>query len=99
MNIDELRKLFGEMREILEAEGERNWIRGISVICNTLAEANPISESEQIERAKQTFNSMNGGAGSFADYYIHRDEFDERMKANERLDQIRDRLWELLSVC
>ena len=95
--IEELKKLFGELREILETENESNWIRGIRIICNTLENGSPEFESERFEEVKRTYASMNGGAGSFSDYYIHRDDFNDRLKSNLRLDQIRDRLWEMLS--
>lgn len=96
MVIDEVRRLFGEMETILESEGERNWIRGVRLISNTLSVENPESADSQLEEAKQTYKSMHGGAGSFSDYYIHRADFNERLEANKRLDEIRERLWRVL---
>ena len=93
---DELRDLFAELVVILENEGEKNWIRGIRAINNTLSEDNMNSEDAKIQEARQIYQSMYRGAGSFSDYYIQRDDSTERIMINERFDRIRDRIWELL---
>lgn len=97
MMIDEFRKLIDEMRSILQREGEQNWIRGINAIRNTLSLDNPDSENLKFSNAKNAYFAMTRGAGSFSDYYIKRDSSYERIKANKRLDEIRDRIWTILT--
>jgi hypothetical protein len=95
--MDEIRSLFAEMKGILEAEGEANWIRGIELLLNTLSADHPSSDAEKMAYVRQTYRSMHAGAGSFADCYVQRSDFDERVKANKRFGEIKDRVWELLS--
>lgn len=95
--IQELKELFEELRLILEAENETNWIRGVEIVCNILEDDTSKPQLEKFNEVKRVYVSMNGGAGSFSDYYIHRDNFDERLASNKKLDKIRDRLWEILS--
>jgi hypothetical protein len=96
MSDKELKDLFAELKEILEAERESNWIRGVAAIINILSDSAAPGEAN-LAGARQTYRSMTSGSGSFADYYIQRDDFKERVDANIRLDQLRDRIWELLS--
>lgn len=36
---------------------------------------------------------MHRGSGSFADYHVWVDDFDARLAANRRLDELREQLW------
>jgi len=36
---------------------------------------------------------MNAGNGSFSDFHIWREDFDERLKANTELSKITDAIW------
>jgi len=88
--------LFDCLREILLAEGEGSRLRGINLICNALTP--PFAGEDSIEGAlryaEATYKSMLGGSGSFSDFYIWRDDFDDRVKVNNRLEQIKGDIWD-----
>ena len=76
IEIDELRSLFGELRDLMLAHGERNWIRGIEGICYDLWDDPTADDLKNIERG---YISMHQGVGSFADFHI---------PGNQRVDEI-----------
>jgi hypothetical protein len=94
---EELKSIFDELERLLDAENESNWIRGVRIICHTLKDDKSKSDSKKLDEVKQTYMSMCRGVGSFSDYYIHRDDFDERVQRNLKLDKIRNRLWYIFS--
>jgi hypothetical protein len=87
--------LFLDLHAIMSAEHERNWIRGVGSIIAILGEAedDPSAARERIDEAHQSFRSMNGGYGTFSDFHIGRDNFDERFKANAELKKVTDAIW------
>jgi hypothetical protein len=89
-DIDEVRNILVRIHQILEKEEEKNWIRGIEGLINTL------DETKDIENTRASYKNMTRGAGSFSDYYIHRDDFDERVAANKELDELTEKLWRKL---
>lgn len=103
MNIEdqceELLKLFIELRKVLASENESNWIRGIDLIITTLSQTNKYEKNDiekSLEYVSKTYKSMVSGNGSFADFFIWRDEFIERKKENEKLDLLRSNIWSLI---
>ena len=41
---------------------------------------------------------MHGGARSFSDYFIWRDDFEQRKEANKAFEALSSRLWELFGI-
>ncbi|WP_407333308.1 hypothetical protein [Enterovibrio sp. 27052020O] len=97
---EELLKLFVELRKILANENDSNWIRGIDLIIAALSQIDKSEKKdfeETLDYVSETYKSMVSGNGSFADFYIWRDEFKERKKENEKLDVLRSDIWSLVS--
>jgi hypothetical protein len=90
--IENARLLLEELKEILQKEGEINWLRGIVAAIGCLR--NPDIKQGLVE-AKSIYLTMASGKGAFSEYYIHRVDASERVEANRRLDDLRDRLWQL----
>ncbi len=88
MNINEIRKLLSLLQTLLRKQGETNWIRGIMAAIEALDAPNGT------EQARSIYMSMNQGVGSFSDYNIWFEDFDARLKENEELDGLRERLWQ-----
>lgn len=89
-----------KIRDILSKENEVNWIRGVDLVIEKLE----WSLSEKCNDpdcffldACDTWNSMMKGNGSFSDYYIWRDDFDERVYLNEKLDSALKVIWNIVS--
>jgi hypothetical protein len=87
-----LLELFQRLRNVLVAEQEKNWSRGIDLIVDALMP--PFSDDEEVDAAiryaHQTFRSMLAGAGSFSDFFIWREDFDERVEANASFDRLKE---------
>ncbi|MDM0076976.1 hypothetical protein QTH90_21380 [Variovorax sp. J2P1-59] len=83
-----IEELLRQLESLLRARGEQNWLRGVTAARAALASA------EGMEDARSIYASMNRGAGSFADYNVWGEDFDERVELNQPLDRIRADLWQ-----
>jgi len=92
---EHLRMLFLKLHAIMLAEREKNWIRGIENIVAVLgeAEADTSVAAARIAEANHCFRTMNAGNGSFSDFHVWRENFDERLKANQELSKIVESIW------
>jgi hypothetical protein len=90
-----LRELFLELHAIMSAEHETNWIRGVGNIIAILGEADddPSAARERIDEAHRSYRSMHAGNGSFSDFHIWRESFDERVRANAELTRVTEAIW------
>jgi len=88
--------LFSELSEILENDNEENWIRRIQECLSILQSKEEINDRKKLSEVKSIYYSINAGYSGFSEYFIWREDFDERIKANERLDEIRDEIWDTL---
>lgn len=97
---EKLRSLFYSLWEIMHDNGGKNWIKGIE---NILALLTPPTyggvnnASLAIKEARIAYSSMFGGYGGFSEYFIWRDDFNERIKVNEVLDKIKNNINQLLN--
>ncbi|MEE3627459.1 hypothetical protein UCD39_26375 [Nitrospirillum sp. BR 11752] len=95
----ELLVLFEGLRKILLEENENNWVRGINSICHSLSSCVKFHGdfNGSINYVRETYKYMMGGNGSFSDFYIWRDNFNERVLENNKLDKIKDEIWKRLT--
>ncbi|GAN15645.1 hypothetical protein I6G65_20145 (plasmid) [Sphingomonas paucimobilis] len=82
------RALFQEAHDILQSQGDKNWIIGIE---NALKEL----DAGNTDGAGSIYRSMVAGGRGFSEYNIWIDEYQNRLEVNERLDQIKDELWRI----
>ena len=78
-----------ELEAYLQAQGDRNWIRGIAAARQSL-------ESGNAADAKSIYKTMCAGNGSFSDYNIYHDDPDTRVRLNAPLERLRSQIWEVL---
>jgi len=91
--IEQLNKII----EIMEGENESNWIKGMGIIKNHLANtvsSNEVNGSESLKAAFETWRGMHAGNGFFADFYIWRDDFNERKSQNLNFENIKNNAWQ-----
>lgn len=95
----ELNECFIELREILIREDENNWIRGINLILSTIHFALKDNDDakETIKSVGNTYFFMNSGNGSFSDFHVWREDFGERVEANQELTKIKSNITDLIS--
>lgn len=98
--INELVDTFEKIHHILLREKEDNWIRGISSIRDRLnkAKAGGSDIDEIYKGVAVSYRNMNSGAGSFADFMVWRDDFDERQRLNQEFEALADKAWKLLDL-
>ncbi|WP_419964196.1 hypothetical protein [Pantoea vagans] len=90
---------FLKLKLILIKERENNWIRGVLAIIEKLelALSNHCNESvDYCKDACDTWKAMYKGNGSFSDYYIWHDDFEQRVKLNKPLDSIKENIWKII---
>ena len=86
------------LREILIREDEKNWLRGLDLCIARLPES-PANDDACLLKLRDVaaiYRSMTAGAGSFADFHVWRSDFEERVRLNRQLGQVRNQLWLLL---
>ncbi|PJG58426.1 hypothetical protein [Aeromonas cavernicola] len=93
--ITRLLELFKKLRGILASEDDKNWIRGIEAIIFDLSSQEAIvgNEDEVVRYVEYTYKGMCRGNGSFSDFYIWRDDFEERVSENEKLNNLKEKIW------
>ena len=98
--INELTDIFEKIHEILLREKEDNWIRGINSIRDRLHKAKTSGSNidEIYKDVGASYRYMNSGAGSFADFMVWRDDFDERLRLNQEFEVLADKAWKLLDL-
>ena len=94
-----LNELFIQMRDVLIQEHEDNWIRGINSILNQIDYSLASNEDAKstIRDIYYSYGSMNGGNGSFSDFYIWREDFDERVIENNNFMKIKNQISKILT--
>ena len=96
---NDLLQLFNELKQIMIQENENNWITGISLIAEALTPPDyggRGNASEAIRYVEATYRNMVSGNGGFSDYFIWREDFDDRELANKELDNLRVNIWNLI---
>ncbi|MCH8475370.1 MAG: hypothetical protein LAT55_09100 [Opitutales bacterium] len=82
------------MSDILMREGELDFAQSVQDVIHA---GRTIQDSDEaLKEMSFLYRSMHGGAGSFSDYFIWRDNFDDRVEANKEFEILSQRLWELL---
>ncbi|MBI2841579.1 MAG: hypothetical protein HYX75_24950 [Acidobacteria bacterium] len=84
--VGEIRQLLVALRDLLQQEGESNWVYGIDGILQLL------EEPPDVNGARSGYKTMCGGYGSFSDLIIWKDDFEDRRRVNRLLDDLRNKL-------
>jgi hypothetical protein len=107
MNRKELERVSSLMKELLNiirkegGEGEeyaaKELERCIGYIKETIDDVNADS-NEVFTRVKNLYRSMYPPHGGMTDFFVWRDDFDERIAANRRLDAVKAELGEIFDM-
>lgn len=94
-----LKDYFFELKEILIQENENNFIRGVDVILDRIQYSLDFKQNPKstIKSVGNTYFFMNSGNGSFSDFFIWREDFDERVEANKVLTNLRNDITSLIA--
>jgi regulator of sirC expression with transglutaminase-like and TPR domain len=88
-----IRRLLEELKDVLEREGETSCLAGVVAALTALNS----NTKEGFADARSIYMTAAGGKGPLSEYYIQRADPAQQIRENERLDTIRDRLWNLLA--
>src|SRR3954468_8566176 len=86
--------LLADLRALLRSEGATNWIRGVEAALHSLTDEEP---GRGFSEARSIYRTMSEGKGAFSDFYIERVDSPQRIEINQRLDEMRNKLWELFT--
>ena len=92
MNIPELMAQLVELKKIYNDEGCRDFDRGIDGVLSMLAQG-ALPNTPEWEQAGSMYRTMAGSKSGVSDLYIDRDNVEQRIAANSKLDAIRQTLW------
>lgn len=96
-------ELFSDLLKILESEGKGEVdfvIKEVKYLVGILNDCvlNKFSENDRIiEETKQIHKSLYPPKGGLSEFFIWRNDFDERIKINDSLDNVKNELWKLLT--
>lgn len=90
---NKVRQLLVELHTLLDSEGESNWRRGIDAAIGELTNENGGLDEKGFDRARSIYNTMTAGGRGFAEYYVWKDDEDQRIAANKKLDELRSKIW------
>jgi len=96
--IQEMKQLFEGLLAIVQKYGDKNIMNQESIIKYTLGIiSEDINDYEsQIIAIQTEYKKLYPARGGLSEFYIWRDDFEERLAVNDPLSKIRKRLWELL---
>lgn len=80
--------LLAELEDVMKAEGERNFIRGVNGCMDLLSNIDELAMSEikgKCLDAISIYYTMANARGGLGDFFIWRDSLDDRVAANSRL--------------
>jgi len=98
---DKLKKCLEILRlieRIMEKEGEKNWIRGMraAIAAGESSQTCAKSSEEAYSEMASIYRSMYQGPAGYGDFFIWRENFQERQKVNLEFRALFDSLWKLL---
>lgn len=94
----EVRQLLIELHALLDSAGESNWRRGVDAAIGELTDENGGLNTRGFDNARSIFNTMTAGGRGFAEYYVWKDDEDQRIAANKRLDELRTKIWAVFEL-
>ncbi len=90
---------FLNLKNILINDGEFNWIRGVLSIIEKLRisiHSQGVESATYCKEACDAWRLMFSGNGSFSDYHLWHDDYNERVKRNIPLDSIKCNIAKIL---
>lgn len=90
---------FLKLKNILINDKECNWIRGILSIIEILrmsVNSQGVESARYCKHACDTWKSMYQGNGSFSDYHLWHDDYNERLKRNISLDAVKNNIAKII---
>lgn len=105
--LSKIKELFTDLLEILKAEGDNNVNYAINELSVNIDRIEHTLDNVQFEKidvnllfneVKKSYNSMYPPRGGLADFFVWREDFNERVKANETLDKIKEELHGIFNV-
>lgn len=93
----ELKEIFLQLGKLVQKYGGKYYSIQIKVISNIIecidSEA---TEKEKTEYILERYKILYPSKGGLSDLYIHDDDFHTRLKLNEPLDELKEKLWMIM---
>jgi hypothetical protein len=74
-------------------------INKVSAIIVFLEENRDSVKSEDLKKISKVHRTFYPPRGGLSDFFIWREDYKERVKANDELDQIKNKLYDLVEYC
>lgn len=95
--MDELKKLFNELLIILDKYGDRSYDPQKKILKRILTIINEGDDTlDKFDQVRYEYKQLFSPKSCLSEFYIWNDDFLERKKMNEPLENIKSRLWEIL---
>ncbi|HEX9060220.1 MAG TPA: hypothetical protein VF941_08560 [Clostridia bacterium] len=105
VDLENLNKLFKELYSILlnEGDSETNYAKGtlanmIKVITDILNSPDSINLKEVFDEIIERYKGLYPPRGGLTEFFIWRDNFDDRVKANKPLNDIKEAIKSIIGV-
>lgn len=105
--LDRIKELFNDLLKILITEGDNsvNYAKNelslnLNRIEHTLSNVHSedIDVNQVLKEVERSYKSMYPPRDGLTEFFVWRNDFDERVKANESLDRIKEELRQMLNI-
>lgn len=92
-------ELFIKLKELVKLYGCRDYKIQLNIIDSIIdcIESN-CSSDYKTKYIVRSYKNLYPPQGGLSDFYIHNDDYEERLRLNKPLDEINDKLWNLIKT-
>ncbi len=95
--MNELKQLFKELLVIVQQYGDSSYNTQKEIIKRIISDMDSAgTDIEKISRVKREYKKLFFSKSPLSEFYVWKEDFAERKKINDLLENIKNRLWELL---
>jgi hypothetical protein len=93
--LTEAGQLVSRLIEMVGSESDKRFLPGLNLL-RRYADEGSLHPESTLVAMRELYAGMQGGYGSFSDFFYWRDDFEERRQLNQEFENVRIRLQELL---
>lgn len=99
-DIPKLHRIFSSIQSILEKEEKGRWLSEIQKINEILDSEyrGDLSRNEAIDLIRKKYKSIHPSHGGFNEFFIWKDDFNERKRINSNLERLAQEAWDELDL-
>lgn len=94
-SISEIKGIFSELKELLEKYGDISILNQYQLVKTAISILESSAEEEKYNEVADIYKALYPARGGLSEFYVWKDDFDERIAINEPFTRIKEELWEI----